>query len=156
SNKTCARLRCAFERDAARRRSSKCDWPSAVCWPEHHRLAAIEKPRRRAPPIDATDRVPTRSASAMHDLPRIAVPFSGSGKLALFDGFDLADATALVEVRRQRAVETQDREPALSGHGLDPVAAWNARRLRRPDPDRGAAVDGDFGGGRGEAPAAGA
>lgn len=56
----------------------------------------------------------------------------------------------------QGTVEAQDREPALAGHGLDPVAPLNAFRLLRTEVNRRRAVGVLLGGRRGIALAAGA
>lgn len=47
----------------------------------------------------------------------------------LLNQLDLPDLPALVEVRLQRTVDTQEREPALAGHGLNPVALLTRRRF---------------------------
>ena len=57
---------------------------------------------------------------------------SGFGRQALASGhqLDFPDPPALVEVRLQWAIETQDCEPPLAGDGLDPVALLTRRSLR--------------------------
>ena len=67
---------------------------------------------------------------------------AGSTTVAFLDRLDLARPPGLVEERRQRAVEPQDREPALARVGLDPVAALDALGLRRAEVDRRRAVRG--------------
>jgi hypothetical protein len=57
-----------------------------------------------------------------------------------------AEAPFLGEERRQRAVEPQDRPPALLRIGLDPVAPRHALGLLGREPDRGRAVLGGLGG----------
>lgn len=59
--------------------------------------------------------------------------------------FDLARSPALVEEGRERTVEAQEREPALLGVGLDPVAAGDAVGLLGGEPDRRRAVAGRLG-----------
>src|SRR5262245_53190056 len=49
---------------------------------------------------------------------------------------DLARAPGLVEERFERAVEAQDREPALARHRLHPVAPLDTGRLRRSEVER--------------------
>lgn len=58
---------------------------------------------------------------------------------------DLAWSPRLIEERLKRAIEAQDREPALIRVSLNPVAARNALRLLRPKPDRGRAVGSGLG-----------
>ena len=62
--------------------------------------------------------------------------------------FDLAQPPLFREERFERAVEAKQREPALAGHGLNPVAPLHSGRLRRTEVDRGGAVCVRFGGGR--------
>ena len=54
--------------------------------------------------------------------------------------FDLARPPFLREERFKRAVEAQEREPALARHGLNPVAVAYAFRLGRAEIDRRGAV----------------
>jgi hypothetical protein len=42
---------------------------------------------------------------------------------------DLARSPLLCEERLERSVEAQDRDPALAGQGLDPVAALGSVKL---------------------------
>src|SRR5450755_3438996 len=44
---------------------------------------------------------------------------------------DLAQPPLLREERFARAIETKDREPALAGRGLDPVAILQRRQVTR-------------------------
>jgi hypothetical protein len=72
----------------------------------------------------------------------------------LLHQLDLARAPLLGEERFERAVEAQHRYKALARHGLDPVAPFDIRWLRRPEVNRRCAVGGRFRGGRREALAA--
>ena len=79
--------------------------------------------------MDAYDGRPARVASR-----------STPAAFALPDQFDLARPPGLVEERLQRAVEAQEREPALAGHRLDPVAVLRVGWLGRAEIDRRRAV----------------
>jgi hypothetical protein len=59
---------------------------------------------------------------------------------ALADQFNLAQAPFLREERFERAVEAKEREPTLARHGLNPVAAFHARRLGWAEINRRGAV----------------
>jgi hypothetical protein len=74
---------------------------------------------------------------------------------ALADQFNLAQAPFLREERFERAVEAKEREPTLARHGLNPVAAFHARRLGWAEINRRGAVGVRFGGWRRIALAAG-
>jgi hypothetical protein len=54
--------------------------------------------------------------------------------------FDLARPPGLGEERLERAVQAQDREETLFRIGLDPVAPFDIRSLRRAEVDRRRAV----------------
>ena len=60
---------------------------------------------------------------------------------------DLARSPALVEERRERAVEAQDRAPAFLRIGLDPIAPFDAGRLCRGKVNRRRSVGVRLGGG---------
>jgi len=66
----------------------------------------------------------------------------------LFHQLDFAKAPFFREEGYKRAIEAQDCEPTLAGHGLYPVAALNAVRLGRAEPDCRGAVRIGFGGWR--------
>src|SRR4051794_2407457 len=51
----------------------------------------------------------------------------------LWQRFDIVQRPRLIEERLSRAIEAEDREPALAGNCLDPVAA--ALRLVRTEDD---------------------
>jgi hypothetical protein len=54
--------------------------------------------------------------------------------------FDLGRFPGFVEERRKWAVKPKDRKPPFVRVGLNPVAAFNAVRLLRAEPDRGAPI----------------
>src|SRR4030095_8676152 len=105
--------------------------------------------RPRASPMSA--RAPGRfsrriAKSVMFLLPSRSSPRPGSNRVVddgaaiSPDQFDFARAPGFVEERLERAVESQDGEPALAGHRLDPVAPLDTNWLRRSEVDRRRAV----------------
>ena len=64
-----------------------------------------------------------------------------SRRISSLNLLDLARTPALVEERREGAVEPQDREPALFGIGLNPVAASDTHRLGGTEINRRDTVD---------------
>ena len=77
-----------------------------------------------------------------------------TNKMSVLHRLDLARTPFLGEERLKRAVEPQARNKSFTGHGLDPVAPFDTRRLGRTEIDRGRAVGARFRGGRWKALAA--
>ncbi len=65
--------------------------------------------------------------------------------LVLFHQLDFTWPPFLCEEGLERAVEAHARNKTFTWHGLDPVASFDARWLRRAEVDRGRAVGIRFG-----------